>query len=158
MAITLLEECRDYRLGSKGSVLVTVWFSELTTAALDALEKHHEALANRLGKITLVSIIVSATEAPRAELRERLRAQSTQLAKRRLGNIIVVRAKGLSAIIARSFLAALSLVSTETIKVPATLEAAANEVRALAGQNADVVNDATLGGELEAFAELPRPA
>jgi len=158
MAITLLEECRDYRLGHVGSVLVTVWFSELTTAALDALEKHHEALANRHGKITLVSVIVGATAAPPAELRDRLRAQSTELAKRRLGNIIVVRAKGLSAIIARSFLAALSLVSSETIRVPTTLEAAANEVRALAGQSADVMNDATLGAELEAFADLPRPA
>lgn len=158
MSITLLEECRDYRLGSTGSVLVSVWFSELTSAALDALQKHHEALANREGKITLVSIIVGATAAPPAALRERMRAQSAELAKRRLGNIIVVRARGLSAIIARSFLAALSLFNSEIIKVPATLEAAANEVRSLAGQNALVVNDAGLGADLEAFAELPRPA
>ncbi len=156
MAITVLEECRDYRLGSVGSVLVSVWFSELTMAALDALERHHEALYARHGKITLVSIVISATAAPPAELRERMKAQS-YMAKKRLGNIIVVRARGLSAIIARSFLAAMSLVSDETIKVPATLEAAANEVRALAGQYPDVVNDATLGAELEAFADLPRP-
>lgn len=158
MAITVLEECRDYRLGSVGSVLVTVWFSELSNAALDALEKHHEALANRHGKITLVSIVMGATAAPPSELRERMRKQTSDLAKRRLGNIIVVRARGLSAIIARSFLAALSLMSSETIKVPATLEAAATEVRALPGQNAETMHNDALAADLEAFAELPRPA
>lgn len=158
MSIRVLEENRDYRLGSVGAVLVTVWYSELTNSALDALQKHHEALTNQHGKITLVSIIMGATAAPSSQLRDRMRSQSTELAKRRLGNIIVVRTRGLSAIIARSFLAALSLVSTETIKVPATLEAAANEVRALAGQNEATKGDTSLGAELDAFAELPRPA
>lgn len=73
------------------------------------------------------------------------------------GNIIVVRARGLGAIISRSFLAALSLVSSETIKVPATLEAAALEVKRLAGQHLETVNNATLAADLQAFAELPRP-
>jgi len=156
MAIAVLEECRDYRLGSVGSVLAIAWYSELTIAALDAIQKHEDALADRHGKITLVSIILGATAAPLPEIRERMRKESSELEKRRLGNFIVVRTRGLSAIIARSFLAAMSLMST--IEVPATLEAAATAVRALAGQNAAIANDATLGAELEAFAELPRPA
>ncbi len=158
MGIRVLEECRDYRLGYVGSVLVSVWFSELTSAALNALEKHHEALADQHGKITLVSIVMGATAAPSSELREQLRTQGMTLAKRRLGNIIVVRSKGLSAIIARSFLAALSLFNSEIIKVPATIAAAAQAVRELPGQDAAVRADATLEAALEAFADLPRPA
>ena len=158
MPIKVLEECRDYRLGSTGSVLVSVWFSELTSAALDALEKHHEALADQHGKITLVSIVMGASAAPPAELRERMRRQSTELSKRRLGNVIVVRTRGLQSIIARSFLAAMSLVSTENIKVPRTLEEAAEQVRALPGQNAGTKSDLMLGEDLETFADLPRPA
>lgn len=155
MAITVLEECRDFRLGSVGSVLVIAWYSELTTAALDAIQKHEEPLADRHGKITLVSIILGATAAPPTEVRERMRKESPELDERRLGNLIVVRTQGLSAIIARSFLAAMSLMSS--IKVPATLEAAATEVRALPGQDAETTNNDTLAADLFAFAELPWP-
>jgi hypothetical protein len=155
--ITVLEECPEYRLGHVGSVYVSVWFSELSTAALDALSKHHHALAKKYGKITLVSIVVGATKAPGPELRDRLRAETAELAKSRRANIVVVLTKGLSAIITRSFLAMLSLLSSETMKVPATLEEAAEQARKLEGQDEETRNNTTLGADLVAFAALPRP-
>lgn len=157
MPITLLEERPDFRLGHAGSVYVSIWFSELSHAALDALEKHHQALSAKHGKITLVSVIVGATKPPPDELRDRLRKQSVELAKVRLGNVIVVQARGMGAIIARSFLAVLSLISAENMKVPANLEAAAEEVRKLPGQDAGTRANQTLGEDLMAFAALPRP-
>ena len=157
MAITLLEECPEFRVGHVGSVYVTVWFSELTERALDALSKHHHALVAKYGKITLVSVVINATKAPGPELRERLRSQSVELAKDRRGNIIVVLARGMSAIIARTFLAVLSLISTENMKVPNTLDAAADEVRKIVGQDAATVANTGLADDLIAFANLPRP-
>src|SRR5438309_1949129 len=100
MAISLLEECPDYRFGHVGSVYVTVWFGELTLAALDALEKHHKALSAKYGKITLLSVVMGETTAPGPELRERMKVQGPELAKQRLGNIVVVQTRGLAAIIA----------------------------------------------------------
>ncbi len=157
MAISILEECPEFRLGHSGSVYVTVWFSELNDKALDSLAKHHHALVAKYGKITLVSVIVNATKAPGSDLRERLRTQSVELAKHRRGNVIVVLARGMSAIIARTFLAMLSLISSEHMKVPASLDAAADEVRKIAGQDAATVANASLGDDMVAFAALPRP-
>ena len=157
MAITVLEECPEFRLGHVGSVYVTVWFSELNERALDSLARHHQALTGKYGKITLVSVIINATRAPGPELRERLRAQSVELAKHRHGNVIVVLTRGLSAIIARTFLAMLSLMSSENMKIPASLEEAADEVRKIAGQDAATVANTKLAEDLTAFAALPRP-
>lgn len=139
-----------------GSVYVTVWFSELDDRALDSLAKHHQALSGKYGKITLVSVIINATKAPAPELRERLRTQGLEQAKHRHGNIIVVLARGMSAIIARTFLAMLSLISSDNLEVLASLEAAADEVKKLAGQDAATVGHATLADDRMAFAALPR--
>lgn len=156
MPVSLLEERPDFRFGHTGSVYVTVWFSELSSESLDALAKHHKMLSAKYGKITLVSVIVSATKAPDPQLREQLRTQSVELARSRHGNVIVVLARGLSAIIARSFLALLSLMSSETMKVPSTLEAAADEVRKLPGQDPATRDNTRLAADLVAFAALPR--
>lgn len=157
MSVTVLEETPNYRLGHVGSVFVTVWFAELDDGALDALDKHQKALVDKYGKVTMVSVVVNATKAPGPELRERLKKNTDLLAAHRLGNIIVVTAKGMSAIIARSFLAMLTLISKETMRVPATLAAAAEEVKKLPGQDAAIISNARLAEELEAFANLPRP-
>jgi hypothetical protein len=157
MAISVLEETRDYRLGHVGSVYVTVWFNELNEGALDALDKHQRALVAKYGKVTMVSVVMGATKAPGPELRERLRLQSADQGAQRRGNIIVINARGMSAIIARSFLAMLSLISKENLKVPPNLEAAADEVKKLPGQDAETMANATLADDLRAFANLPPP-
>ena len=70
----------------------------------------------------------------------------------------MVRTRGVQSIIARSFLAALSLITTEHFRVPRTLEEAADEVRSLPGQDAATKSATALGAAMEAFADLPRPA
>lgn len=157
MAITVLQEHPEFRLGHVGSVYVTVWFNELSHTALDALTKHQEDLAAKYGKITLVSVVVDATKTPGPEIRDRLKAQGQVLSQARLGNIIVVQARGMSAIIARSFLAMLSLISKEHMKVFKTVEEAADEVKKIPGQHAETLANQTLVQDLVAFVALPRP-
>ena len=156
MAIALLEQLPECRVGHVGSVYVTVWFSELTVPAIDMLEKHHRALVAKHGTITLVSVVVNATAAPPAELRERMRAQSKDLAKGRRGNVVVVLARGLAAIITRTFLAALSLISVENMKVFKTLDEAATALRELPGQDAETKANLRFAEELADFVALPR--
>ena len=67
------------------------------------------------------------------------------------GTVVVVLERGLSAIIARSFIAAASLISSSNMLVVKTLEEAAEKVRGLPGQPADVANDLQLAEKLEAF-------
>ena len=157
MSITVLQEHPDFRLGNVGSVFVTVWFSELSHAALDALTNHQKLIFEKHGKVTMVSVVVNATQAPGADLRERIKVQMEELADMRMGNITVVLARGMSAIIARSFLAMLSLISKEHMKVFKTLEEAAEEVKKIPGQHAATLANLTLADDLVAFAALPRP-
>lgn len=157
MGVTVLQEHPEFRLGHVGSVFVTVWFNELSHAGLDALNKHQKDLAAKFGKVTMLSVVVDATKAPSPEIRERLKTETDDLAPARLANIIVVQARGMSAIIARSFLAMLSLISKEHMKVFKTLEEAAEEVRKVPGQHPETVANQALAEELVAFAALPRP-
>jgi hypothetical protein len=157
MSITVLQEHPEFRLGHSGSVFVTVWFSELSHHALDALTKHQQAIFEKHGKVTMVSVVVNATQAPGPEIRERLKQQMSDLGHMRMGNITVILARGMSAIIARSFMAMLSLISKEHMKVFKTLEEAAEEVRKIPGQHAATLANLALTEDLVAFAALPRP-
>lgn len=157
MAVTILEERPEARVGHVGSVFVTSWYSELTVEALDMLERHQTALAQKYGQVTLVSVVMGASKNPPPEIRERLKRTSDFLSGQRIGNFVVVQTRGLGAIIARTFLAALSLLNPENMRVIRTLEEAADEVRKLPKQHPEVVANVTLAADLVAFAALPQP-
>lgn len=156
MAITQLQEFPEARFGHSGPVLISVWYSELTLRSLDALDQHQTALAAKYGKVTLVSVVSSATKAPPAELRDEIKRRAPRQEALRLGNIVVVNARGVAAIIARTFLAALSLIQNG-LSVAKDIEDAAARTRALPGQHPDIVSNARLGAELKAFALQPAP-
>lgn len=157
MPITTLEELPECRVGHSGSVFVTAWYSELTGPSLDMMEKHQTALAKKYGRVTLISIVMGATKNPPPDVRERLKKTSDFLSGQRIGNFVVVLTRGLAAIIARTFLAALSLMNSENMRVVRTLEDAADEARKLPAQHDDVLNNTQLGADLVAFAALPPP-
>lgn len=156
MAITLLDETPEYRLGHFGSVFVSVWFSRLNIPALEALEKFHRELAAKHGKVTFISIVVGAAENPPADVRERMREGTAALLPLRRANLVVVQTKGLSAIIARSFLAAMSLMSPEKMGVFKTVEEAVAEAQRIPDQEAMVKAHTTLAAEIRAFVDLPQ--
>lgn len=159
MPVTLLQELPQCRLGHVGSVYVSVWFNELTLEALDALDKHHRAIAAANGgQVTFISVAASANKVPDKDVRERLAREAPALAKLRRANIVVVTARGLGAIITRTFLAGLNLVSSEKMVIVKTFEEAAAEARALPDQDNFTKTNTRLAADLEAFANLPRTA
>lgn len=157
MAINLLEELPEVRFGHFGPIYVTVWYSELTARALESLENHQIELAKKFPSVTLVSVVVGATKPPPPELRDRIKARADLLRSQRIGNIVAVTNRGMGAIIARTFLAALSLISDEKMTIVKSAREAAAAAQALPGQAPEVVNHAALGDELEAFVALPAP-
>jgi hypothetical protein len=157
VAITLLAEKPEYRLGHFGSVFISVWFSRLNIPALETLERYHRELAAKYGKVTFLSVVVGAAENPPAEVRARMQEGTKELLPLRRANLIVVQTRGLSAIIARSFLAAMSLMSSEKMGVFKTVEEAVAEAQRLPDQDADVKAHTTLAHEIKAFVDLPAP-
>lgn len=157
VTILTLEERKECRLGHSGSVLIIVWYTEPTVAALERFEIHHRALAAKFGKITLLSIIRGGLGSPPAEVRARIDQHTAELQKQRHGSIVAVQASGLAAIFIRTFLAALALVSTEHMRVVKALEDAAAEVQRTPGQDEPTRANAGLAGELAAFVGLPPP-
>jgi len=157
VAITQLEAIPECRLGHVGSVFVSVWYSRLTLHALELLDKHHHALAAKYGKVTFISVVMGAAENPPADVRERLKQASGDLLKQRRPHLVVVQSKGHAAIIARTFLAALSLISPEKMEVFKSLEDAVAVAQALPDQVPEVVTDASLAAQLKAFCELGQP-
>jgi hypothetical protein len=78
--------------------------------------------------------------------------QAAEVDGLRHGNIVVVQAKGLAAIITRTYLAALSLVSPEHMRVFKTLDEAAAEALSLPGQDAQTKANTQLAADLADFA------
>jgi hypothetical protein len=152
MSVVVLNELPECRLGHTGSVLVAVWSSELTVQALNALTEHQKILAKKHGKITLVSVVLGASKQPPPEVREHMSQQAAEVDGLRHGNIVVVQAKGLAAIITRTYLAALSLVSPEHMRVFKTLDEAAAEALSLPGQDAQTKANTQLAADLADFA------
>ncbi|MBL8911498.1 MAG: hypothetical protein JNM17_12460 [Archangium sp.] len=106
--------------------------------------------------MTFLSVVVGAAENPPADVRERMKHGSEALLPLRRANLIVVQAKGLSAIIARSFLAAMSLMSPEKMGVFKTVEEAVAEAQRLPDQDEAVKAHPTLAAEIRAFVDLPQ--
>lgn len=156
MAITQLQEFPEARFGHVGPLLVSIWYSELSLRSIDALDAHQKTLAERYGKVTMISVVSSATKNPSPELREELKRRAPNQESMRIGNIVVVNARGLGAIIARTFLAALSLVQSG-LSVAKDIDDAAARAKAIPGQHPEVVASTTLAADLKAFAALPAP-
>ncbi len=157
MPITPLAEFPEVRLGHVDSVLVSVWYSRLTIPSLDLLEQHHRSLAAKYGKVTFLSVVAGAAENPPPDVRERMNRTSEEMAKFRRANIIVVKARGLGAIIARSFLAAIAMFGKENIKVFKTTDEAVTYLKALPDQDEAVRGNGSLAADVQAFVDQPAP-
>jgi hypothetical protein len=95
-----------------GSLLVFVWRGPITEASLDKTNRIEAELIERYGRVAVMGVITSMSSGiPTAELR-----QAASDAMRRFqpsvdGTAIVLGAEGTRAVIARTFLAGLSLVT-----------------------------------------------
>ena len=156
MTITFLDETPECRLGHLGPLLIAVWNSKLTVRSLELLEEQHRALHSKFGKVTLLSVVVGAAETPSGPVRERLNHTAEELHRLRRANVIAVLARGLGAIIARSLMAAVSLISAEKIEVFKTTDDAVAFVQHLPGQDATVVAALNLEAAVQDFVYPPK--
>lgn len=157
MSVTLLEEFPEVRIGHVGSMLVSVWYAQATLKGLEALGKYQLELVRLHGKITNLSVAVKIPRAPGPEAQEWLRKIDKELRGTSHGTIIVVLERGLGAILARSFIAAASLISANAMHVVKTLAEAAEKARTLPSQARDIADDSKLVTSLEVFVALPQP-
>ncbi|MGV3620502.1 MAG: hypothetical protein ACO1OB_06780 [Archangium sp.] len=157
MAATVLEESSEVRIGHVGPLLVSVWYSQATLRGLEAHDRQHVALAREFGKITSLSVAVKIPRAPGPEAQEWLKRSAEALFGTSHGTVIVVLERGLGAILARSFIAAASLISANPIQVTRTIDDAVQRVKAFPEQHPTLISDAGLTATLEAFAALPAP-
>ena len=102
--------------------------------------------------ITNLSIAVKVPKSPGPEATEWIKQSDKEFKGTSLGSVIVVLERGLAAIIVRSFPAAASLVSTQTMEVVKTLDEAADKVRGLANQVPEIVGGTQLAEKFTEFA------
>lgn len=153
--VSALESFPEARLGHVGPLLVGVWYSQATLRALEALEKHQLELAKQYGPITNLSITVKIPKAPGPEAQEWLKRSEPTLRGSSRGTVIVILERGLGAIIARTFIAGASLISSANMQVVKTIAEGVDRVRALPNQHASLLDDAGLVDALSAFARQP---
>lgn len=157
MSVTELETLPEVRVGHVDAALVTVWYSQATLRGLEALARQQRALAAVHGKVTNVSVALKIPRTPGPDAQEWLRKNDDELTATSRGTVVVVLERGLGAILARSFIAAASLIARNTIHAVKTIEEAAERVKAMPGQAPALVADGALAAKLAAFAALPPP-
>ncbi len=156
MAIVTLKEFPEVRLGHAGSLYVSVWYSQATVRGMELLMEQQDLLLRTHPSITNLSVAIRIPSSPSKDVQEFLKKNPGDLARSR-GTVIAILAKGLGAILARSFIVGFSLVSRSSLIVVKTLEEAAAEVQKIAGQDASITNDTKLAADLMAYVALPAP-
>lgn len=140
MQVETLFEGHGVKLGAAGSLMVAVYRSASSVEALEALDRVQAGVVARHGRISTLSVIA---DTPGSMLRtdEAVRVRSVELGKKYessvLGSGIVVTARGLSAVVARTFLTGFFLLSRSEMpmKTFSTLADALAWVQALPGQS-----------------------
>lgn len=140
MQVETLFEGHGVKLGAAESLVIAVYRGASSLEALDALDRVQTSLAAKHGRLSTLSVIA---DAPGSMLRadEAVRQRSVELGKKYessvIGSGIVVTARGLSAVVARTFLTGFFLLSRSEMpmKTFSTLADALAWVQALPGQS-----------------------
>lgn len=151
MSIVELKSLPEVRIGAIGSVLVSVWFSEATLAGMKAMGDEQRRLIATHKKISTISIAVRIPKAPGPEISDWLKQSEKEFKGTSRGTVVVLLERGLAAIIARSFIAAASLISSSSMTVVKSYDEAAERLRTLPEQAAEIADDQQLAAKLEAF-------
>jgi hypothetical protein len=156
MALTVLAELAGVRFGRLDSLLVTTWYGAATLAPLDVYERLEEQLIAEHGMLTLLTVIVNSPAAPEKGVAQRAAAISARFEKQLRASLVVVLARGLGAVLVRSFLTGFSLASKVPMHTFRDLSGAATCIAGLPGQTPRLEQDDGAAA-LEAFVTLPPP-
>lgn len=148
--VTLEVENAVVRIGSIGSVIVSCYRSTPTIEALDQTEQVELRLLERFKQVTSMTIAGPAASLLRID--EKVRMRSLDLAKKFEGRVrgaaIVIATRGLSAVMARSFMSTYLLLTKSSwpTQTFSSIEAAVTWAQKLPGHEG-----ALSVSEIEAF-------
>ncbi|MFT3706031.1 MAG: hypothetical protein QM817_00050 [Archangium sp.] len=144
MGFTQLSEGPGFQVGRIGSLLVTVHTQAATThliRTLDSALEQHRSQFPRFSVLALVS--GGAIKSPESGLKDLVVAQEKRFESAIIGAGVAIEAKGLSAVLTRTFLAAYTLLSSHSFPVKSfgTTEQAVTWLQALPGQETYFAKD-----------------
>ena len=154
MEFTKVFESGDARFGTAGPLLIVVYRGTANVAVLNELDKVQESMLQKHPRISTLTVISQASAALKVE--EGVRARGVELGKKYetkvVGSAIVVTAKGLGAVMVRTFLSGFFLLSrAETpMKTFASIEEGLIWLRSLPGQD-PVIKTEIFTSDVERF-------
>jgi len=153
MPIEELPGLPEVRFGKCGSLLVAAWSKSATPAGMELMERYEAELVAAHQKVSVLTLLVGAGRENDPKVRERAIAMQKRFDSALRGTAIAVTAKGFSAVIIRTFLAAFSLVSrgAAPLKTFSTVEEAVGWLKALPGQDPAIAGDPALAEAALAF-------
>lgn len=154
MAVTELGRLPGFRVGSVGPLIISVFEETATVERLALLERLQKDFVAKTGRVYTLNVIIGHTiKSPEAAVREysaKLQAQFNSVVA---GSATVLAVKGLGAVIARGFLAALALIAggTTPTQVFKSVEEACHWLRTLPEAPASLADQAHLEQDVAAF-------
>lgn len=154
MSVVELGRLQGFRVGAVGPLLVTVFEETATVERLALLEQLQEGFVRAHPKMYALNVVVGDTvKNPEPAVRETSARLQEKFNQATVASATVLAVRGLGAVIARTFLAALALLargSTPT-QVFKTVPEAARWLQALPGAPGELAQEPGLADEVDAF-------
>lgn len=157
MRIEVEVEYPEVRIATFGSVMVTVWYSEASVRGFEAIGLLHDRMVARYGAVSTINISVVLPRSPPPEALEWVKKNGERNEATTIEGVVVLLARGLSAVLARTFLATVSLFTRQKIKVVKTLEEAVTTIQQAPKQDSSIATNRQLLPALEEFVTRPAP-
>ncbi|MGV3625595.1 MAG: hypothetical protein ACO1OB_32590 [Archangium sp.] len=157
MPVSVVAESPVVRIGRIDSLLVSVWHGSSTLESLELLEKAQQALVDEHQQVSLLMVFTGAPKNAAPGVKERGDELARHFQPFVRTNVVLVLARGFSAIVVRTFLAAFSLVSPIAMESASTLDDAVKKLQAAKGQSPELRGHTRLVEELQAFIDVPPP-
>jgi hypothetical protein len=154
MEFTKVFESSDARFGTAGPLLIVVYRGTTSVAVLNELDKVQESMLQKHPRISTLTLISQASTALKVD--EGVRARSVELGKKYeakvVGSAIVVTAKGLGAVMVRTFLSGFFLLSRaeSPMKTFASVQEGLSWLQSLPGQDV-AIKTAVSAADVERF-------
>ncbi|MBK7865000.1 MAG: hypothetical protein IPJ65_41655 [Archangiaceae bacterium] len=154
--LTEVARTPTFRLARSGKLVVAVYHGPGTVSDLDALVALQLKVIAELGSQVSMTVITTLREMPKPEVREKVVAVGREHPELGKGALLVLTAKGIGAVLFRTFMAATGLLS-HTVSQVTTVRTVAEAVearRAELGLPSDAAV-AALTAEIEAYSVVP---
>jgi hypothetical protein len=154
MAVTELGRLAGFRVGSAGPLIIAVFEETATVERLHLLDQLQTVFATKHPKLFTLNVIIGASiKNPEPAVRDVSSRMQAKYTGTTAASATVLAIKGLGAVIARGFLAALALVSpgTSPTHVFKTVPEATAWLQQLPEAPVDLKTLASLAADVEAF-------